>query len=127
MKKLFVGNLHSSIRETELVACFSEFGTVRNIKLVMDYSWNHTGITFWAWRDILEKGAASEYSDWYEIESFELATETEGAGPAPVALRQVMSIELPVKRNCLSDYFAKCCKMTKRRSSLPNIRKWVSF
>ena len=24
----------------------------RNIRLIMDYSWNHTGITFWAWEDL---------------------------------------------------------------------------
>ena len=43
----------------------------RNIKVIMDYSWNHTGIEFWAWKDILEKGKDSEYSDWYWIEEFD--------------------------------------------------------
>ena len=47
MKKLFVGNLPSSIREAELIACFSEFGTVRNIKLVMDvFTGNCKGFGF---------------------------------------------------------------------------------
>lgn len=43
----------------------------RGIRVVMDYSWNHTGVAFWAWRDVVEKQAASPYADWYEIESFD--------------------------------------------------------
>ncbi|WP_428355421.1 RNA recognition motif domain-containing protein [Methyloprofundus sp.] len=36
MKKLFVGNLSASTSEPELEALFSEFGTVRSLKLVTD-------------------------------------------------------------------------------------------
>jgi glycosidase len=43
----------------------------RGMRVVLDVSWNHTGVTFWAWRDVVEKGAASPYADWYEIESFD--------------------------------------------------------
>jgi glycosidase len=43
----------------------------RDIRLIMDYSWNHTGHTFWAWRDIVENGQNSAYADWYWIESFD--------------------------------------------------------
>lgn len=43
----------------------------RNMKIIMDYSWNHTGTTFWAWLDILEKQQASKYKDWYDITSFD--------------------------------------------------------
>lgn len=43
----------------------------RNIKIVVDYSWNHTGIKFWAWKDILKNGKNSKYAHWYEIESFD--------------------------------------------------------
>ncbi len=43
----------------------------RGIKVVVDYSWNHTGITFWAWQDILENQADSPYADWYQITSFD--------------------------------------------------------
>ncbi|MDR3272877.1 MAG: glycoside hydrolase family 13 protein [Flavobacteriaceae bacterium] len=42
----------------------------RNIKVVLDYSWNHTGIAFWAWKDILKNKEKSKYADWYEIQSF---------------------------------------------------------
>lgn len=43
----------------------------RDIKVIMDYSWNHTGIEFWAWKDILENGKDSEYADWYWVEAFD--------------------------------------------------------
>jgi len=36
LKKLFVGNLPASTSEQNLQTLFSEFGTVRSIKLVMD-------------------------------------------------------------------------------------------
>jgi glycosidase len=43
----------------------------RDMRVIVDYSWNHTGVTFWAWQDVLEKGADSPYADWYEIEAFD--------------------------------------------------------
>ncbi|HKJ02014.1 MAG TPA: alpha-amylase family glycosyl hydrolase, partial [Longimicrobiales bacterium] len=43
----------------------------RGMRIIIDYSWNHTGTTFWAWRDVLERQAASPYADWYEIEAFD--------------------------------------------------------
>ncbi len=43
----------------------------RGMRIIMDYSWNHTGITFWAWRDILEHQRASRFADWYEIDQFD--------------------------------------------------------
>jgi RNA recognition motif-containing protein len=36
LKKLFIGNLPTSTREEDLQTLFSEFGTVRSSKLVMD-------------------------------------------------------------------------------------------
>ena len=43
----------------------------RGMRIIVDYSWNHTGITFWAWRDVLEHQRASRFADWYEIERFD--------------------------------------------------------
>ncbi len=43
----------------------------KGIRVIMDYSWNHTGKTFWAWQDILENQSKSKYKDWYWIESFD--------------------------------------------------------
>ena len=49
----------------------------RGIKVILDYSWNHTGKEFWAFKDIKEKGKDSEFADWYEIESFDDPTTNE--------------------------------------------------
>jgi cyclomaltodextrinase len=43
----------------------------RGMRIIVDYSWNHTGITFWAWRDVLAKQRASQFAKWYAIERFD--------------------------------------------------------
>ena len=43
----------------------------RGMRVIMDYSWNHTGISFWAWKDVLAKQQASRFADWYAIERFD--------------------------------------------------------
>jgi cyclomaltodextrinase len=43
----------------------------RGMRIIVDYSWNHTGIAFWAWQDILAHQRASRFADWYEIERFD--------------------------------------------------------
>ena len=49
---------------------------IRGIKVVLDYSWNHTGVEFWAWKDIVENQENSKYKDWYAINEFDdLTTE----------------------------------------------------
>lgn len=39
----------------------------RGIRVIMDYSWNHTGRDFWALNDIRKNGDKSEFIDWYNI------------------------------------------------------------
>jgi glycosidase len=43
----------------------------RGMKIIVDYSWNHTGVEFWAFRDVLKNQANSKYKDWYDIKSFD--------------------------------------------------------
>ncbi len=43
----------------------------KGIRVIMDYSFNHTGRDFWAFNDIKQKGKDSKVADWYEIESFD--------------------------------------------------------
>lgn len=50
---------------------FIEEAHKRGIKVVMDYSWNHTGTQFWAFQDVKQKGKKSKYADWYYIEHFD--------------------------------------------------------
>lgn len=43
----------------------------RGIKVIMDYSWNHTGRSFWAIDDIRKNVSKSKYIDWYSITQFD--------------------------------------------------------
>ncbi len=43
----------------------------RGMKVILDYSWNHTGTAFWAWQDVLRNQRASRFADWYEIAAFD--------------------------------------------------------
>ncbi|MGH7812991.1 MAG: alpha-amylase family glycosyl hydrolase [Candidatus Binataceae bacterium] len=40
----------------------------RGIRLVLDGVFNHTGRDFWAFRDVRERGRASQYCDWYYLD-----------------------------------------------------------
>lgn len=43
----------------------------RKMRIILDYSWNHTGVEFWAWKDIQENQEKSKYKDWYSISQFD--------------------------------------------------------
>ncbi|MBS9523821.1 alpha-glucosidase C-terminal domain-containing protein [Litoribacter alkaliphilus] len=43
----------------------------RGIKVILDYSWNHTGHTFWAWKDVLKNQEKSPFAEWYEVKQFD--------------------------------------------------------
>ncbi|MEL7147012.1 MAG: alpha-amylase family glycosyl hydrolase, partial [Bacteroidota bacterium] len=43
----------------------------RGIRVIMDYSWNHTGHRFWAWNDLVKNQEQSRYKDWYWVNSFD--------------------------------------------------------
>ena len=43
----------------------------RDMRLIIDYSWNHTGVTFWAWKDVEKYQANSRFRAWYDIVSFD--------------------------------------------------------
>jgi glycosidase len=43
----------------------------RGIRVIMDYSWNHTGKEFWALNDIKKNGKNSKFVDWYNIIQFD--------------------------------------------------------
>jgi cyclomaltodextrinase len=40
------------------------------IRLIIDGVFNHTGDTFWAFRDVLRRGAESRFKDWYYLHGF---------------------------------------------------------
>ena len=43
----------------------------RHMRIIMDYSWNHTGVMFPAWTDILKNQQNSRFKDWYNITSWD--------------------------------------------------------
>lgn len=47
----------------------------RGMRVILDGVFNHTGVDFFAFQDIREKGEQSEYLHWYEIEDFPLVME----------------------------------------------------
>lgn len=55
----------------ELVKLAHESG----MYVILDGVFNHTGIHFFAFEDIMEKGEQSRYLDWYYIDSFPLVME----------------------------------------------------
>lgn len=44
----------------------------RGIRLMLDAVFNHCGKTFGPWLDVVEKGEASRYKDWFHINTFPL-------------------------------------------------------
>jgi len=40
------------------------------IRVVLDAVYNHCGTDFFAWRDVVENGAASRYVDWFHVHEF---------------------------------------------------------
>jgi glycosidase len=44
----------------------------RGIRIVLDVAFNHTGETFWAFRDCVEKGPESKYWTWYDWKKWPL-------------------------------------------------------
>lgn len=37
----------------------------RGIRVILDGVWNHTGTDFWAFKDLVERGAESRYAPWF--------------------------------------------------------------
>lgn len=46
----------------------------RGMKVILDFSWNHTGVMFWAFQDIINNQEKSKFTDWYDVISFDDTT-----------------------------------------------------
>ncbi len=44
----------------------------KGIRIILDVAFNHTGETFWAFRDCIKKGPFSEYWNWYDWHKYPL-------------------------------------------------------
>ncbi|MBN2459978.1 MAG: alpha-glucosidase C-terminal domain-containing protein [Candidatus Cloacimonetes bacterium] len=57
---------------------FREFVQIchrNDIRVIIDIAFNHTGDTFWAFQDILDKGKESKYYHWYEWKKWPLPSD----------------------------------------------------
>jgi len=43
----------------------------RGMRIIVDYSWNHAGVEFWAWKDLIKNQEKSPYKDWFEVLAFD--------------------------------------------------------
>lgn len=43
----------------------------RNIRVIIDGVFNHVGVTFWAFKDVVRNGEKSNYKDWFIIKKFD--------------------------------------------------------
>ena len=43
----------------------------RGMRIILDYSWNHTGVNFPAWKDLVARQRDSRFADWYEVQQFD--------------------------------------------------------
>jgi glycosidase len=48
-----------------------EIAHKKGIRVVIDGVFNHTGVQFWAFQDIIKNGSRSAYADWYRINQFD--------------------------------------------------------
>jgi cyclomaltodextrinase / maltogenic alpha-amylase / neopullulanase len=43
----------------------------RQIRVILDGVFSHVGLTFWAFRDVRSKGAASKFAGWFQVSRFD--------------------------------------------------------
>lgn len=72
----------------EYFAYFIEELKEAGIRVILDGVFNHVGFEHWAFQDVVEKGAASPYVDWFTIHSF------------PVIPLYEQSLEVPANYDC---------------------------
>jgi glycosidase len=46
----------------------------RDMRLILDAVFNHCGDGFWAFEDVIQRGAASPYADWFSVASYPATT-----------------------------------------------------
>jgi len=57
---------------TEEMMAFVQLAHQKGIRMILDVAFNHTGETFWAFRDCVEKGPQSPYWNWYDWKKWPL-------------------------------------------------------
>jgi glycosidase len=82
----------------------------RGIRLMLDAVFNHSGKTFGPWLDVLEKGAASRYKDWFHINAFPLFPKGKDTGDS---------------RDANFETFAFTTRMPKLNTANPEVQEYL--
>ncbi|OFY16431.1 MAG: hypothetical protein A2X11_15410 [Bacteroidetes bacterium GWE2_42_24] len=102
----------------------------RGIRVIMDYSWNHTGVLFWAWQDLVKNQEKSPYRDWYEIVRFDdpgtPENEFEYKGWLNImSLPELKKVDVPVARVSGHPYEGNIAEGPKKHI-LEVTRRWLA-
>lgn len=82
----------------------------RGIRLMLDAVFNHCGKTFGPWLDVVEKGEASAYKDWFHINAFPLFPKGKDTGDS---------------RDANFETFAFTTRMPKLNTANPEVREYL--
>jgi glycosidase len=82
----------------------------RGIRIMVDAVFNHSGTDFFAWQDVLEKGADSHYLDWFFVNSLPVqqGRNTRDGRYFTFAFIENMP-KLNTNNPAVMEYFAKIC------------------
>ena len=90
------------------------------IRTVMDFAFNHTSPKFWAFQDVMEKGQASVYKDWYFIKSYPVSVRE---NPPYVAWDNYPSMpKFNVMNPATHDYVLKAVDYWKQHAGISGVR-----
>lgn len=82
----------------------------RGIRLMLDAVFNHCGKTFGPWLDVVEKGEASPFKDWFHINAFPLFPKGKDTGDS---------------RDANFETFAFTTRMPKLNTAHPEVREYL--
>lgn len=102
----------------------------RGMRLILDYSWNHTGTQFWAWQDVVQHQQQSAYRDWYAVDAFDnpatAPNEFAYTGWAGVpSLPEIRKVDVPVPRRSGHPYEGQLNPGAKAHI-LATTRRWLA-
>ena len=96
----------------------------KGIKIMIDAVFNHCGTGFFAWKDVVEKGEASSYYDWFFINSDQFITDdykTKDGRYFSFAFEAAMP-KLNTNNESVINYFIDLCTYWIRNWNIDGIR-----
>ncbi len=96
----------------------------RGIRVMVDAVFNHCGRRFAPWQDVLEKGAASAYADWFMVQDWEQLgkrADTRDGRFYSFAFEDKMP-KLNTNNEAVMEYFGQVCEDWIRKFDIDGIR-----